>query len=89
MLNPPFLDVIDAACPECKDMNKLALPAVSIDCAQCEAVNLVSDVTNFTLNGYSIRFNPMWNEWQTNHVVAGVSEAYRDLKECLYSCYKG
>ncbi len=41
------------------------------------------------LNGYEIKWNGFWKEWQTYHDEIGHCEDFKTLKEAMDYCKKG
>lgn len=43
----------------------------------------------YKINGYKIRYNKLFGEFQTSHEVGGKSEDFKSLPEALEFCSKG
>jgi len=41
------------------------------------------------VNGYKIRFNSLFNEYQTSHDEIGLCESFKTLIEAIEYCRKG
>jgi len=35
------------------------------------------------INGYTIRYNPLWKEWQVSHPEIGVCGEFKDKSEAI------
>lgn len=41
------------------------------------------------MNGYKIRWNPLWCEWQVSHDDIGNCESFTDVSDAIKYCDKG
>lgn len=60
-------------------------------CIEKEAARqIVTESNNIKVNGYKIRFNSMWNEWQTSHDGIGANLCNsKDFNVCVEYAEKG